>query len=313
MKPAENITTMSVGAHETAPTRFVEANNIRYAYRRFGRGSGRPILLLNYFAATMDDWDPKVTNGLAAGQEVILFDNAGVGASTGETPSTVAAMMKDCVDFCRALNLTKFDVLGFSLGGMIAQQLASEHPDLVRRIVLLWTGPRGGEGMTFTELSLDELADPVALLMGAFFTPSEASQASGQAYVERLKLRVKDRDTPISMTSAGAQLDAIREWGLIASSDRYAMLSKIRQPTLIAHGSKDIVVIPINAFLLEQHLPDAQLVMYPDASHGAASQHADAFLEHARLFLNGQRPSRQSVGETRLKPSLASGGSCADF
>jgi pimeloyl-ACP methyl ester carboxylesterase len=235
----------------------------------------------------MDDWDSNVTNGLAASQDVILFDNAGVGASTGETPSTVAAMTKDCVDFCRALNLTKFDVLGFSLGGMIAQQLASEHPDLVRRMILLGTGPRGGEGMTFTELSLDELADPVALLMGAFFTPSEASQTSGRAYVERLKLRVKDRDAPISMTTAGAQLDAIREWGSIPSSDRYAMLSTIRQPTLIAHGSKDIVVMPINAFLLEQHLPDAQLVMYPDASHGAASQHADAFLEHARLFLDG--------------------------
>lgn len=287
MRPVENISSMSAGAHETAPTRFVEANSIRYAYRRLGRGSGLPILLLNYFAATMDDWDPKLTNGLAAGRDVILFDNAGIGASTGETPSTVAAMTRDCVDFCRALNLTEFDVLGFSLGGMIAQQLAFEHPDLVRRMILLGTGPRGGEGMTFTELSLDELADPVALLMGAFFTPSEASQASGRAYVERLKLRVMDRDAPISMRSAAAQLDAIREWGLIPSSDRYAMLSKIRQPALIAHGSKDIVVMPINAFLLEQHLPDAQLVMYPDSSHGAASQHADAFLEHARLFLHG--------------------------
>ena len=209
----ENTTLMSADTHETAPARFVEANKIRYAYRRFGRASGLPILLLNYFAATLDDWDPKVTNGLAAEQDLILFDNAGVGASTGETPSTAAAMMKDCVDFCRALNLKKFDVLGFSLGGMIAQQLASEHPDPVRRIILLGTGPRGGEGLTFTDLSLDELADPVAPLMASFFTPSEASQASGRAYVERLKLRVMDRDAPISMKSADAQLNAIREWG----------------------------------------------------------------------------------------------------
>jgi pimeloyl-ACP methyl ester carboxylesterase len=288
MEPQKNAALMSAGAHETAPTRFVEANNIRYAYRRFGRASGPPLLLLNYFAATLDDWDPRVTNGLAAERDVILFDNAGVGASTGQTPATIAAMMKHCLDFCRALNLEKFDVLGFSLGGMIAQQLACDHPDLVRRMILLGTGPRGGEGLTFTDLSLDELADPAALLMASFFTPSEASQASGRAYVDRLKLRVIDRDGPISMKSAGAQLDAIREWGLIPSSDRYAMLSKIRQPTLVAHGSRDIVVQPINAFLLGQRLPDAQLVIYPDASHGAASQHADTFLEHVGLFL---RPS----------------------
>ena len=162
--------------------------------RRFRRPGGLPLLLLNYFAANMDDWDPKVTNGFAAERDVILFDNAGVGSSTGETPSTVAAMTKDCVDFCCALDLKNFDVVGFSLGGMVAQQLAFEYPDMIRRMILLGTGPRGGEGMTFTELSTDLLADPVALLMSAFFTPSEASKAAGQVYIERLKLRVADRD-----------------------------------------------------------------------------------------------------------------------
>lgn len=274
--------------HETARTQFVQVRDVRFAYRRFGRPSGLPLLLLNYFAAHMDDWDPKVTNGFAAERDVILFDNAGVGSSTGETPSTVAAMTKDCVDFCRALNLKSFDVLGFSLGGMIAQQLAFQYPDMIRRVILLGTGPRGGEGMTFTELSLDALADPVALLMNAFFTTSEASQAAGRAYIKRLQLRVADRDAPISKTAAGAQLGAIREWGSIPSTDRYAMLARIRQRTLIVHGSKDIVVPPINAFLLAQHLPDAQLVMYPDASHGAQSQHAEVFLEHVNLFLKRQ-------------------------
>ena len=235
----------------------------------------------------MDNWDPKVTNGFAAERDVILFDNAGVGSSTGETPSTVSPMTKDCVDFCRALDLKNFDLVGFSLGGMIAQQLAFEYPDMIRRMILMGTGPRGGEGMTFTELSLDELADPVALLMSAFFTPSEASKAAGRAYVERLQLRAADRDAPVSMNAAGAQLAAIREWGTIPSTDRYAMLAGIRQRTLIVCGNKDIVVIPINAFLLAQHLPDAQLVMYPDASHGAQSQHAEVFLQHARLFLDG--------------------------
>ena len=274
-------------AHETARTQFVQVGEVRFAYQRFGRRGGLPLLFLNYFAANMDDWDPKVTNGFAAERDVILFDNVGIGSSSGETPSTVTAMTKDCVDFCRALDLKRFDVVGFSLGGMIAQQLAFEYPEMIRRMILLGTGPRGGEGMTFTELSVDDLADPAALLMSAFFTSSESSQAAGRAYIERLRLRVADRDAPVSMKAAGAQLAAIREWGTIPSADRYAMLARIQQRTLIVCGSRDIVVMPINAFLLAQHLPDALLIIYPDASHGAQSQHADIFLEHARLFLNG--------------------------
>src|SRR5215831_5698843 len=170
---------------------------------------------------------------------------------------------------------------------MIAQQLAFEYLDMIRRMILLGRGPRGGEGMTFTELSVDELGDPVALLINSFFTASKSSKAAGQAYIERLKLRVADRDAPVSMKAPGAQLAAIREWGSVPSIDRYAMLPRIHQRTLIVHGSKDIVVVPINAFLLAQHLPDAQLVMYPNASHGAQSQHADVFLPHAGLFLDG--------------------------
>jgi pimeloyl-ACP methyl ester carboxylesterase len=273
-------------SHETAATQFAEVRGNRLAYRRFGRPGACPLLLLNYFSAAMDDWDPKVTNGLAAHREVILFDNVGVASSTGEPPSAVASMAEDCVDFCDALNLKKIDVLGFSLGGMIVQQLAFQHPDMIRRMILIGTGPRGGEGMTFTELSAEEQDDPLALLVNAFFTPSDTSQAAGRAYVGRLQLRNTDRDSAVSQKTAAAQLDAIREWGTVPSNDRYAMLGKIRQPALVAHGSKDIVVIPINAFLLGQHLPNAQLIMYPDASHGAASQHADFFLEHARLFLD---------------------------
>jgi pimeloyl-ACP methyl ester carboxylesterase len=278
---------MSQHMHETALTQFVQVGDVRVAYRRFGKRGALPLLLLNYFAANMDDWDPKITNGFAAERDVIIFDYPGIGRSTGATPSTVAAMTKDFVGFCRALDLSSFDIVGFSLGGMIAQQLAFEFPDMVRRIILLGTGPRGGEGMTFTELSVDELDDPVSLLMYAFFTPSDASQAAGHAYLERLKLRVTDRDEPVSRQAAIAQLESIREWGAIPSENRFAMLGQIRQPTLIVHGNKDVVVMPINAFLLAEHLPNAQLIMYPDASHGAQSQHAEVFLEHVRLFLNG--------------------------
>ena len=213
--------------------------------------------------------------------------NPGIGCSSGETRSTVAALTKVCVEFCRALNLTRFDVMGFSLGGMIAQQLAADHPEMVRRIILLGTGPRGGEGMVFEELSVDELDDEGGLLMNAFFTQSEPSKAAGRAYIERLKLRAENRDAPVSKQAALAQLAAIREWGVIPRADRFAMLGQIHHPTLIVHGSKDVVIMPINAFLLAEHLPNAQLIMYPDASHAAFSQYAVNFLENARLFLNG--------------------------
>jgi pimeloyl-ACP methyl ester carboxylesterase len=278
---------MPQDTHETAPTQFAEAGGIRFAYRRFGRRGGSPLLLLNYFAANLDNWDPKVTNGFAAERDVIPVDYPGIGGSSGETPSTVAPLTKACVEFCRALNLTRFDVMGFSLGGMIAQQLAADHPEMVRRIILLGTGPRGGEGMVFDELSVDELDDEVGLLMNAFFTQSEPSKAAGRAYLERLKLRTENRDAPMSKQAALAELAAIREWGVIPQTDRFAMLDRIHHPTLIVHGSKDVVVMQINAFLLAEHLPNAQLIMYPDASHGSQSQYAENFLENARLFLNG--------------------------
>jgi pimeloyl-ACP methyl ester carboxylesterase len=277
---------MSNDTHETALTQFVQAGDSWLAYRRFGRRGGTPLLLLNYFAAHMDSWDPKLTNGLAEERDVILVDYPGTGLSSGTTPSTVADLTKSCAEFCRALDLPKLDVAGFSLGGMIAQQLGFEYPDMIRRIILMGTGPRGGEGMVFTDLSVDELDDEAGLIMKAFFTSSDASKAAGQAYLARLKTRVADRDELVSKSSAMAELAAIREWGAIPSTDRFAMLSHIHHPTLIVHGNKDVVVMPINAFLLAERLPNAQLIMYPDASHGAQSQYAELFLEHVRLFLN---------------------------
>ncbi len=234
----------------------------------------------------MDDWDPLVTNGLALDHDVILFDNAGVGSSGGDTPNTVLQMARDVVAFCRALGLNEVDAVGFSLGGMIVQQLAHDHPEMLRRIILLGTGPRGGEGMTFTELSAEEKADPVRFLLDAFFAPTDTSQAAGKAFLERLQWRRDDRDRSVSKKSAEGQLNAIREWGTIPSSNRYTMLEKIEHKTLIIHGNKDVVVQPINALILPERLPDAQLVVYPDSSHGAQYQHASLFLKQANLFFN---------------------------
>jgi pimeloyl-ACP methyl ester carboxylesterase len=280
---------MTSATHETAPTEFVQTDGIRFAYRRFGRRGDTPLLLLNYFAANMDHWDPLVTNGLAAEHDVILMDYPGIGDSSGETPATIAGLTRACVTFCKALEITRVDVLGYSLGGMIAQQLGFEHPDLVQRIVLLGTGPQGGEGMVFTDLSVEELDDVEGLVLKALFSPSDASQAAGRAYLERLKLRVDNRDAPIAKASAVAELSAIREWGIVPRTDRYAMLQSIHQPTLVVHGNKDVVVMPINALLLAQHLPNAQLIIYPDSSHAAHSQHAEIFLKHFRLFFQVAR------------------------
>ena len=277
---------MSTHIALTVPTRIVEADGIRFAYRRWGKTGGIPLLFLNYFTGTLDDWDPTVTDGFAADHEVILFNNTGVASSRGETPGTVAEMTRDALTFCDALGLKQFHVVGFSLGGMIAQQMALEHPERIKRIILLGTGPRGGEGMEFAELSAEEQADPVRFLLTAFFSPTEASQAAGRAYLKRLAARTQDRDLPVSPKTADAQLRAIREWGQVPSRDRYATLKDIKHPTLIVHGNKDIVVQPINALILAQKLPNAQLIMYPDSSHGAQYQHADLFLQHAKLFLD---------------------------
>ena len=297
---------MSNHTHETAPTQFVEAEGVRYAYRCFGKGGTVPLLLLGYFNSNLDAWDPAVTNGLAANHEVILFDNAGVGSSGGETPYTVAEMTPHCVAFCRALGLEAIHVVGFSLGGMIAQQLALDHPDLVQRLILLGTAPRGGEGLTFTELSAEEQADPVAFLLGAFFTPSNASQAAGRQYLKRLESRTKDRDLPVSRNSAVAQLAAIREWGIIPASGRYVALQKITHPTLIVHGNKDVVVAPINALILAERLPNAQLIVYSDSSHGAHYQHARTFLQHVKLFLTDTHAQVSEPNPTSIRSAIAS-------
>ncbi len=286
----------------TATTQLLEVDGIRFAYRRWGKPGGVPLLFLNYFGGNLDDWDPQITDGFAADYDVILFDNAGVASSGAETPNTVAEMTRDAVAFCDGLGLKQFHLVGFSLGGMIAQQLALDHPERVQRMILLGTGPRGGEGMTFTELSAEERADPIQFLLAAFFTPSGASQEAGREYVNRLAARTHDRDQLVSTRTAEAQLRAIGEWGMVPPTDRYATLQKIKHPALIVHGNKDIVVQPINAFILAQHLPNAQLIMYPDSNHGAQYQHAQLFLKHAKLFLSAECQSiepSESAAATR--------------
>jgi pimeloyl-ACP methyl ester carboxylesterase len=271
--------------HQNARTEFVQVNGIKTAYRRFGRKSKKtPLLFLQHFTGSMDHWDPIITDGFAKLREVILYDYPGAGRSEGVAPSTIPEMTTHAAGFMEVLGLQSVDLFGFSLGGMIAQQLSVEGFDLIRRIILLGTGPRGGEGMEFAELGRS-MPDSDEGLLKAFFSPSEESQKAGRSYLNRKNLRKNDRDLPVSREAAAAQLNAIREWGKIPTSDRYKTLPLIKHPVLVVNGMKDTVVPVINSFILAEKLPNALLIIYPDAAHGSHSQYHELFLQHATQFL----------------------------
>ena len=278
------------GSNTTAPTQLLETNGVRYAYRRFGNSSGRPLLFLQHFTGTLDNWDPAVTDPLASGREVILFDNAGIGRSTGDVPETMAEMAKHVMAFLDGLGLASCDVLGFSLGGVLAQQIAQDRPSLFRRMILVGTAPRGGEDIM--HLGKPSLAKPLqdpqnkgyAVLQEIFFAPSTTSQAAGAAFITRLMQRKDDREPPSEPKVASAQLAAFREWEHF-TGERFADLKSIRHPTLVVQGFEDEMIPVRNSYWLAENLPNAVLLVYPDAGHGSLFQYADSFTKHAAAFL----------------------------
>jgi pimeloyl-ACP methyl ester carboxylesterase len=285
---------MTLHTHQTAPTQFVEAGGIRFAYRRFGKPGGVPLVFNMHFTGTMDHWDPLVTDGLAATREVILFNNAGISNSSGEVPTTIEGMASNAATFIHALGLKKIDVLGFSIGGFVAQALTFAYPDLVRRLILVGTGPKGGDGMESLTPEAQAVftatyANPDDLWLAVFFTPSQVSQAAGRAFLKRFRRRIEGRDPEVAATVAPAQIEAIQKWGARRPAP-FDYLRDIAQPTLVINGGNDVIVYTVNSFFLQQNLPNAELIVYPDANHGSQYQYPVLFVADVARFLDAAPP-----------------------
>lgn len=268
------------------PTRTIDVAGVAFAYRELGPDSGVPVIFLHHLMAVLDDWDPRVIDGIAAQRRVIAFDNRGVGASGGSVPHTIEEMGRDAIAFIRALGLDKVDLLGFSLGGGVAQMVALQAPDLVRRMVLAGTGPRGGGGINeITRIAVIAylkaaltLSDPRNFL---FFPRTPDGKRAAKDYFSRLKERTAGRDKPISLQARRAQLKAIRTAGLTAPDD----LSVITQPVFVANGDRDLMVDSSHSADMARRLPNARLTIYPDSGHGGVFQHYRAFVPAVLDFL----------------------------
>jgi pimeloyl-ACP methyl ester carboxylesterase len=246
-------------------------------------------VFFQHFMGTLDDHDPALSDAFAVDREVVLFDNAGVGSSSGTVPDTIDAMARDAIGFIDALGLTTVDVLAHSMGGLVAQEVALARPDLVRRLVLAGTGPRGGEGLGalpawVAELFTRQYEQQEDMWLPILFAPTQASQAAGRAFIKRILARA-DRDEPVSGQSIAAQRAALTAYGA-AKDPSYARLKGLRLPVLVVNGSDDIVIPTINSYILQQFLPSAELILYPDAGHGAHFQYPELFVRHAQIFLD---------------------------
>jgi pimeloyl-ACP methyl ester carboxylesterase len=282
---------MTQFTHDTAPTQYVDAGGTRFAYRRFGTPARPPLVFFQHFMGTLDDHDPALSDAFATDREVVLFNNTGVASSSGTVPDTIEAMARDAITFTDALGLNTVDLVGHSMGGLVAQEVALARPDLVRRLVLVGTGPRGGEGIGalpawVAELFTRKYERQEDMWLPILFAPTETSQAAGRAYVERIVARA-DRDVPVSDQSIAAQGAALAAYGA-AKDPSYSHLNGLGLPVLVVNGADDIVIPTINSYILQQFLPAAELILYPDANHGAHFQHHELFVRHTRIFLDSQ-------------------------
>lgn len=278
-----------IETHLTAVTQFIEVNGANLAYRRWGNASTNqpPLFFIQHFRGGMDHWDPLMTDGLAEGREVILYNGRGVASSSGQPRNRIEDMADDAAAFIRALGLSQVDVLGFSLGGFQAQDLTRRHPQLVRKLMLLGTGPRGGNP-EMEHAVLETAPRPVPTFEDfqyLFFGRSPAAKQAAREFWERRHQRV-DQDPPSSLAVAKAQIEANMHYlPRLSESDPFAHLREIKQPTFILNGVNDVMVATINSFYMARNIPNAQLFIYPDCGHAAQFQCPERFLQHAKQFL----------------------------
>lgn len=275
---------------DSATSTATGANGVTYSYRRMGTSnSAPPLVLLQHFRGNLDNWDPALIDALAAEREVIAFDNVGVGATTGQVPASVTQMAHGAIAFISALDLTRVDLLGYSLGGFVAQEIALIRPDLVERIVLAATAPQGAPGMHgWVADIIDAVGSPETTgdqLLHAFFTTSESSRIAGGEFLGRIFARTDDRDEPTDWPTRTAHYDAVVQWG-IPNVSLLERLTGISQPVLVANGDSDRMILPRYSHLLGGLLPDATVKIYPDAAHGFLFQHHAEFATDVNSFLD---------------------------
>lgn len=276
--------------HLTAPTRFLNVGGTQFAYRRWGNAAAAqpPLLMLQHYRGGMDHWDPLMTDGLAEGREVILYNGRGIASSEGTPRTCIEDMADDAAAFVRALGLAQIDLLGFSLGGFQALDLAWRHPKLVRKLTLLGTGPRGGNP-DMEQRVLTTAVNPVPEFEDfqyLFFGRSAQAKQAAKEFWERRHQRT-DQDPPSSEAVAIAQIEAnLFYLPRVSEDDPFAYLRGIQHPTFILNGVNDVMVPTVNSFYMARNLPNAQLFLYPDAGHAAQFQYPQRFLRHAVQFLS---------------------------
>lgn len=272
--------------YTTVPTQFVTAaNGIKFAYRRMGERQEVPIIYFNHLMSNMDNCDPRIMDAMATRHEIISFDYRGVGATSGEDARSIQDMAKDCIAFIKALGYTKVDILSFSMGGFIAQELMAMEPTLVRRILLAGTGPRGGKGVSdVVGLTYWDILRGALTLRDAkfylFFTSTASGKNAARLFLARLKERTVDRDIPVRIKTLRTQLNAIRIWG----HEQPADLSVFKLPVLVINGDNDRMVPTPNSYDMAERFPNATLHIYDEAAHGAVFQHHDDFVRRAMAF-----------------------------